>query len=586
MRRKDAHSAEIEGSWRIRFDGTRKEALETGRTRLLVTGVVFCLAFLVVAGRLVDLAVLGQAAEPRLAAAGATVDQDFRRADIIDRNGVVLATSLPTASLYADPHDIMDATEAAQKLSEVLPSLNTAEIEMKLNSMGRFVWISRNLTPKQQYAVNRLGIPGLSFQYGEKRVYPHGPEAAHVLGLTDVDGNGIAGVEQYFAEVLSKGDEPLQLSIDIRIQSILRAELIKAVTEFSAIGAAGLVMDVETGEVVAMTSLPDYDPNSPASVSGSSGFNRATKGVYEMGSTFKLFTAAMALDAGTVTLEGGYDASKPIRVARFTISDYHAKNRWLSVPEILVHSSNIGAAKMAVDVGGEAQRDYLKRLGLLSSPAVELPEVGRPLSPGRWREINTMTISYGHGIAVSPLQLASAVSTLVNGGVQYGPTLLRHEQGSSITGERVLTTDTSKKVRGLMELVVKHGTGKNAAVAGYRIGGKTGTAEKQVAGGYRKKDLISSFVGAFPMENPRYVVLALVDGPHGNKRTFNYATGGWVAAPMVGRIIERMAPLMGIAPTKLEGGDARRIAKPTKGTLMVALREAIADARETQGASH
>ncbi|MHA1597218.1 MAG: penicillin-binding protein 2, partial [Alphaproteobacteria bacterium] len=262
--------------------GDPGQCMEVGRNRLLVTGVMFMIAFAAIGIRLVDLAFFDGAAEFRSAAdarSGKLVPSG--RADIIDRNGVVLATSLPTASLYADPRDIMDAGDAAQKLSDVLANLNAAEIEIKLKSSSRFVWISRNLTPKQQYAVNRLGIPGLAFKYGEKRVYPHGREAAHVLGLTDVDGNGIAGVEKYFAEVLDTGNEALQLSIDIRIQSILRSELDATVTEFSAIGAAGLVLDVETGEVIAMASLPDFDPNAPASVSGASGFNRATKGVYE-----------------------------------------------------------------------------------------------------------------------------------------------------------------------------------------------------------------------------------------------------------------------------------------------------------------
>ena len=571
---------------RVQLEGSRKRALETGRNRVVVTAILFGLAFSVIAGRLVDLTVLDRTGEPQIAQQADASSWTAERADILDRNGYVLATSLPTVSVYADPREVLDPVDAANRLGSVLPGLDRHEIATKLSSPARFVWVQRNLTPTQHYEINRLGIPGIQFQRGERRVYPHGRAASHFLGLTDLDGRGIAGVEQFFDARLRDRAGPLELSLDIRLQSIVRDELSRAVHEFRALGGAAVVLDATTGETLAMTSLPDFDSNIPDTVRGEAGFNRAAKGVYEMGSTFKLFTAAMALDAGTVTLEDGYDASKPIRVARFTISDYHAKNRWLSVPEILVHSSNIGAAKMAVDVGGETQRDYLTRLGLLSSPAVELPEVGRPLSPGRWREINTMTISYGHGIAVSPLQVATAVSTLVNGGVRYGPTLLRHKDGSSITGERVLTAETSKKIRGLMELVVKHGTGKNAAVAGYRVGGKTGTAEKQAAGRYRKKALISSFVGAFPMDKPRYVVFAMVDEPNGNKRTFNYATGGWVAAPMVGKIIERMAPLMGMAPTAIEVGGVRVAKKPTRGTLLVALREAIADARETRGASH
>ncbi|MCG8511784.1 MAG: penicillin-binding protein 2, partial [Rhodospirillales bacterium] len=466
------------------------------------------------------------------------------------------------------------------------PDLDRQDVVDKLSSRGRFVWIQRNLTPVQQYAINHLGIPGLQFQQGYKRVYPHGRTASHLLGLTDVDGRGIAGVERSFDGRLSAGGEPLALSIDIRIQSLLRDELLAAVTEFRALGAAGLVLDVNTGEAVAMVSLPDFDPNAAETLRGEAGFNRVAKGVYEMGSTFKLFTAAMALDAGTVTLESGYDASKPIRIARFTINDYHAKNRWLSVPEILVHSSNIGAAKMALDVGTDAQRRYLSRLGLLSASGIELPEIGKPLVPNRWREINTMTISYGHGIAVSPLQLATAVGALVNGGLRYTPTLLKRQSGDAITAERVLTPETSKKIRGLMELVVRHGTGKNGGADGYRVGGKTGTAEKQIGGRYQRNALISSFVGVFPMENPRYIVLALIDEPKGNKRTFNYATGGWVAAPVVSHTISRMAPLLGIVPLPVEGGRPLKNEAPASGKLLVALRAAIADAREARGEPH
>ena len=328
---------------RVRLEGTRKQALETGRNRLLVTAAVFALAYLVIAGRLIDLAVWE--AEPRLARVPVLGPAATERADIIDRNGVILATSLPTASLFADPSFVPDALEATDSLVRVLPGLDRAEVLAKLRSKGRFVWLRRNLTPNQQYAVNRLGVPGLAFQRGERRVYPHGREAAHVLGFTDVDGRGIAGLEHYFDAALKSGEEALRLSIDLRIQSVMRQEIKAAMAEFRAKGGAGVVMNVNTGEVLALVSLPDFDPNVPAAARGESVFNRAAKGIYEMGSTFKLFTTAMALDGGTVTLEDGYDASVPIRVARFTIADFHARNRWLSVPEILLYSSNIGAAK-------------------------------------------------------------------------------------------------------------------------------------------------------------------------------------------------------------------------------------------------
>ena len=574
-------------SRRIRIEGARKQALETGRNRIVVTAVVFGLAFMAIAGRLVDLTVLNQPGEPQVTQRTDMPAWTAERADIVDRNGVILATSLPTVSLYADPTEVLDPVAATDKLLTVLPGLDREGTIARLSGTGRFVWVWRNLTPTQQYEINRLGIPGLQFQHSDRRVYPHGDTAAHLLGLTDVDGQGIAGVERTFDARLREDTRPLRLSVDLRIQSILREELAASVAEFNALGAAGIVLDATTGETLAMVSLPDFDPNAPETMVGEAGFNRATKGVYEMGSTFKLFTAAMALDAGTVSMTGGYDASKPIHVARFTISDYHAKNRWLSVPEILVYSSNIGAAKMALDVGTKAQQRYLGSFGLLDAPAVELPEVGRPLVPARWREINTMTIAYGHGIAVSPLQLATAVGALVNGGIRYQPTILNVAEHGAIAGERAISAATSKKVRGLMELVVREGTGKNAQVEGYRIGGKTGSAEKEVDGRYKRNALISSFVGAFPMEDPRYVVLAVLDEPHGTKRTFNYATGGWVAAPVIKRVVSRMAPLMGVAPapTEVEETPLPSQPSPNPGTLLVALRAAIDDAREAQGAA-
>lgn len=532
-----------------RIEGARKQAMETGRNRLLVTGIVLSLAFAAIGVRLVDLTVFQAGGEPRLAQIEPNPEVASGRADIVDRNGILLATSLPTASLFADPSAVLNAQEVADKLITELPELNRQELLGKLKTKSRFVWITRNLTPKQHYKVNRLGLPGLGFQRGERRVYPHGRLAAHALGLTDVDGRGIAGLEQNFDRALRAGNR-IQVSLDIRIQSMMRQELAAAVREFRAIGAAGVVLDANSGELVSLVSLPDFDPNEPSSAGPETAFNRVTKGVYEMGSTFKLFTAAMALDSGTVDLNSSYDASQPIKISRFTIRDFHAKNRWLSVPEIIVYSSNIGAAKMAVDVGTKTQRDYLDRFGLLRPAALELPEVGKPLVPKRWRKINTMTIAYGYGIAVSPLQLASGVAVLVNGGRYVPPTVLKTVAGNSSTGKRVLSEETSELMRGLMRLVVTNGTGRKAAAKGYIVGGKTGTTDKLAVRGYRKNAILSSFVGAFPMNAPRYIVLVMVDEPKGNKRTFNYATGGWVAAPAVGRVVQRMASLIGMAPDR------------------------------------
>ena len=538
---------------RLRLDGVRRQSLEIGRNRLLVTAVVFLLAFGGIGARLVEISILDGGATPQDMAAPDSAALIRGRADIVDSKGIVLAISLPTASAYANPTEVPDGPQAAAQLARALPDLDVAGTRKLLSSGKRFVWLARNLTPAQQYRVNRLGIPGVGFKPTERRAYPQGRAAAHALGLTDLDGKGIAGLERYFDRRLGAGGGPLRLSIDLRVQAVLHRVLSRAQADFRAIGAAGLVMDADSGALLAMVSLPDFDPNLADAAAAGPTFNRVTKGVYEIGSTFKLFTTATALDSGTVTLRDGYDASKPIRVARFTIADFHGQNRWLSVPEILVYSSNIGTARMALDIGGERQRAYLGRLGLLGRAAIELPEVSRPLTPKTWRPINTMTVAYGHGIAVSPVHVATGVAALVNGGFAVRASLLLDADGSR-ERPRVLSPATSAQMRQLMRLVVQKGTGRNADAPGYRVGGKTGTAEKQGAagGGYQRNRLISSFVGAFPMDAPKYVVLALLDEPKGNESTRFYATAGWVAAPVVARVIERISPMLGIAPAPLQ----------------------------------
>jgi cell division protein FtsI (penicillin-binding protein 3) len=535
---------------KIRIEGDRKTAIETGRNRLMVAGALFTAAFAVIGVRVVDVSVFSDTAEPRYSRSIAKDEKHTGRADIVDRNGVLMATSLRTASLYANPRLVLDPEQAALQLATALPDIDVKDIENKLRSNRGFVWLKRHLTPRQQYAVNRLGIPALNFQREERRMYPMGSLAAHALGFTDIDNRGLAGVERYFDKELRTRQENMALSIDVRVQHVMEHELGVAMKKFSAIGAAGLVMDVNTGEVVAMSSLPSFDPNQPGDIDQDLRFNRTTLGVYEMGSTFKIFTTAMALDAGTVSLEGGYDATNPIRIARFTIRDFHAKKRWLSVPEIFMYSSNIGTVKMALDVGIPGHRNFLTSIGMMKPVAIELSETGAPLTPDRWREINSMTISFGHGLAVSPLHLVAGVSAMVNGGIYRTPTLIRREPTEVSVGKRVIAADTSAKMRRLMRLVVENGTGRNAAAPGYLVGGKTGTAEKVSGHGYKKKALISSFVAAFPMHKPRYVVLVMLDEAKGIKETFGYATGGWVAAPAVGAIVQRIAPVLGLRPIK------------------------------------
>ena len=535
---------------KIRIEGDRKTAIEMGRNRLMVAGALFTAAFTVIGIRVIDVSVFSENTEPRYTHSIAKDEKHNGRADIVDRNGVLMATSLSTASLFANPRLVLDPEQAALKLATALPDIDAKVIEKKLRSNRGFVWLKRHLTPRQQYAVNRLGIPALNFQREARRMYPMGSLAAHALGFTDIDNKGLTGIERYFDKELRTRQDNMALSIDVRVQHVLEHELGVAMKKFSAIGAAGLVMDVTTGEVVAMSSLPSFDPNQPNAIAQDLRFNRTTLGVYEMGSTFKIFTTAMALDAGTVSLHGGYDATNPIRVARFTIRDFHAKKRWLSVPEIFMYSSNIGTVKMALDVGIPGHRNFLTTIGMMKPVAIELSETGSPLSPNRWREINSMTISFGHGLAVSPLHLVAGVSAMVNGGIYRTPTLIRRNPSETPVGKRVITAETSAKMRRLMRLVVKNGTGRNAAAPGYLVGGKTGTAEKVSGRGYKKKALISSFVAAFPMHKPRYVVLAMLDEAKGTKETFGYATGGWVAAPVVGAVVRRIAPVLGMRPIK------------------------------------
>jgi cell division protein FtsI (penicillin-binding protein 3) len=525
---------------------------------------LFALAFLGLTGRLVEVGLFGASPDRPAIARVDTAAPLVQRADIVDRNGVVLATSLDVHALYADTRLVDDPIATTVRLAEVLPDLDVEEVGRALASGSSFVWIHRSLTPGQVHAVNRLGEPGLDFLPAQRRFYPTGRLVSHVIGYSNVDTKGLAGIEMRYNDTLrADPTTPLRLSLDIRFQHVLRTELAAAVKEFRALGGAGVVLDVETGELLAMVSLPDFEPNEITQPSKSERlFNRAVLGVYEMGSTFKAFTTAMALDAGTVTLTGGYDASKPLRVARFTIRDYHAQNRWLSVPEIFMHSSNIGAAKMALDVGAEGQRAFLTRLGLLSPAKVELPEVGRPIPPPQWKDVNVATVGFGHGIAVSPLQLATGIAALVNDGELVSPTLIKRAAGDTPVGTRVIKAETSYRMRQLMRLVVERGTGRKADAIGYPVGGKTGTAEKITGKGYDRRRLLSSFVGVFPINQPRYVVLAVLDEPKGHEGTHNRATGGWTAAPVVGRVIARIGPMAGIEPVTLPTPDAEHASAP------------------------
>jgi cell division protein FtsI (penicillin-binding protein 3) len=538
-------------------DGPRKRALEVSHSRVLLGASLFAVVFLVIAARLTAITLLPDGAETAAVMPAKIKTAD--RADIVDRNGVVLATSLTTASLYANPSQVQDPDEAAQMLNSVLPDLNIASTAAKLDSKRGFVWLKRNLTPRQQQAVNRLGLPGIYFQAETKRIYPQGNLTSHLVGFTDLDNRGLAGVERSFDDLLQGGERPLQLSIDVRVQHILHEELNRAITDFTAIGGAGIILDLKSGEVLALVSLPDFDPAQVGEAGEDTRFDRATLGLYEMGSTFKIFNTAIALDSGTATLADGFDATKPIRIGGYSINDYKGKHRFLTIPEIFTYSSNIGSAKMADVFGPELQQAYLKRFGLLDKSPVELPDVGAPFYPSQknWKRINTMTISYGHGISVNAIQLITAVGGIVNDGILREPTVLKREPGEVPEGTRVVSAQTSQQLRQLMRLVVQIGTGKKANAPGYLVGGKTGTADKQKGHGYATNSRLASFVAAFPMNNPRFAILAMVDEPKPNATSHGYATAGWVAAPVIGAVVERMAPLYGLKPVPADALEAQ-----------------------------
>ena len=465
------------------------------------------------------------------------------RADIVDSNGVLLATTLEAVSLYADPARILDPKQAAQRLAPLILD-EPLRLEAKLASNRRFVWLKRHLSPRLQKQVNDLGIPGVFFKKEQKRIYPHKNVASHVVGFTDIDSRGLSGVERFFEGRLAgnqAGKQQVKLSLDIRFQHILHSELNQVMANWQADGAAGVILDAQNGEVKAMVSLPDFDPNHPNRAPADALFNRASLGLYEMGSPFKLFTAALVLEHQHATLESRYDARKPLRLGKFRIHDYKPKNSWLSLPEVLQHSSNIGAAQMALAAGSSEQAEFLADFGMSAPLSIELDERATPTLPAHWNEVEVATIGYGHGLAVTPLHLSSAVAALVNGGVFYQPSLVQSDQIK--VGTRSLSEETSKTITELMRLVVEQGSGRSAAVEGVSVGGKTGTAVKiDYQGGYDKNSVLVSFVSAFPLESPRYVVMVMVDEPV--KKALP-VTGGRVAAPAVGNIIRRLVAVAG-----------------------------------------
>ncbi len=538
----------------IVVEGQRKATGGRARNRMLMTMAVFLGIYATIAGRLVY---FGMQQLDDDSGPGSRVTAS--RPDIVDRNGEVLATDIKTASLYAEPRRIVDADEAIEKLATVLPDIDYEQTYRRLKSGAGFVWLRRQLSPRQQNDILQLGIPGIGFRTEKRRFYPGGPTAAHILGLTNIDNKGIAGMEKYIddqgladlqATGLAVADDlaPVKLSIDLRVQHVVHDELTQAMERFNAIAAGGVVLNARTGEVLAMASLPDYNPNNPYNAHEKNRLNRMSAGVFEMGSTIKAFSIAMALDSGEVTLKDTFDASHPLHVDGFTIHDFHSMGRALTVPEIFIHSSNIGTARMTESVGIEQHRAFLKRVGLLDRMQTELPEVAHPTYPDVWKKINSITISFGHGMATTPLQTAVAAAAILNGGTLIEPTFLpRTEKEAMAVGKKVVEPSTSAAMRYLFRLNVEKGSGRRADVPGYFVGGKTGTAEKVVNGRYSGDKRFNAFLAAFPADDPQYVVLVILDEPKPEKPGLP-ATAGMNAAPLAGAIIRRSAPLLGVQP--------------------------------------
>lgn len=543
-------------------DLDRRRAMEKTRSRLVMAAGGFSVLFLAVIVKLAlativmplephrpekQIAKIVERSAPRASLESAIPGQ---RALITDRNGQPMAISLNTVSVFADPRQIIDADDAVKKMKKVLPRLDAEVALRRLTSDKKFVYLERQITPREQLAINNLGIPGIDFRPTQQRHYPLGRTASHVLGGVDVDEIGVAGVEAFFDKRLREDTSPLRLSIDVRVQAVIREELLAAMTTFQAIGACGIVMDVNTGEVIGMVSLPDYDANDYRKATDDERFNRGVTGMYEPGSTYKLQTAAMAIDNNLVRLWDQFDAAHPIHIGRFTINDFEGKKRFLYFPEVLAYSSNLGAAHIAQLVGGERQRAWLRNMGMFTRVGIELPEAGRPIvqAAANWKEIATLTVGFGHGISVSPLHVVKGTAAIANGGTVYRPTIVALEAGAKPEGERVMQQSTSDLMRRLMRLIVTDGFGKSAEVAGYYPGGKTGTAEKVGKAGYKKHANVAAFMSVFPMNAPRYAVYMMLDEPKGNKQTYGYATAGWVAAPAAGKVIARIGPMLGMLP--------------------------------------
>ena len=541
------------------------------RARVGLAIVAFAGVYAIIAARLVMFALVSDSRIAHHAGAGDAIAT--ARPDILDRRGEVLATDVRVPSLYAEPRHIIDVDEAVELLTAELPDVDPGELRERLSSKRGFLWLKRDITPRQQRDIYRMGLPGIGFLSENKRVYPNGPEVSHLIGHVNIDNQGIAGMEKWLdgqglAALHMAGlatdrlQNPVELAVDLRVQHALRDELVAARAKFHTIAAAGLVLNVRTGEIVAMVSEPDYDPNNPHEALDPTRINRLTTGVFEMGSTFKAFTVAMALDSGKATLKSAFDAHNPLHYGKFEIHDFEPQQRALTVPEIFTYSSNIGAAHIAMAMGVDAHRAFLKRMGQLDRLHTELPESAEPILPKHWGELNTMTIAFGHGLSVAPLQALMGVAALMNGGLLIPPTFLkRSEADAQALAKRVIKPATSELMRYLMRLNVEKGTAAKADVPGYYIGGKTGTADKVVFGRYSKTKVLTDFMAVLPADQPRYLLLIMLDEPQAMPETHGFKTSGWNAVPTGGAVVARIAPLLGIEP---------RLNLPTADQLILA----------------
>jgi cell division protein FtsI (penicillin-binding protein 3) len=489
-------------------------------------------------------------------------EQSIARRDIVDRNGTLVATSIPIYSLFANPNKMLNKKQAIEKLSKVIKISNQTKLLTELNSEKNFVWIKRNLTPKHEESINSLGIPGIGFEKSFKRIYSYNNLLSHVIGYVSLDNKGLAGVERFFDDELLKSenlevDNKLKLTIDVRIQNILNEELDHAIKEFGAIGGTGVVVDPNTGEILALVSKPDFDPHNPGQAKSEQIFNKTSLGSYEFGSVFKILTVAIGLDTKKIGINNLYDISH-LKVGKFNIQDFHNSHGLHTVAQIFAKSSNKGTAKIALDIGQKSFRQYLKKLKLDDQVITEIPEKNIPILSldKQWSDISMATISYGYGVATSVLNLVQAIIPTINGGTLYPLTLIKKDIKSS--GVKVFSSNTSEDIKKLLRLVVTDGTGKKANVDGYMVGGKSGTVNKLNGKYYAKNSRMSSFISIFPSNSPKYLIYVMLDEPKPTSSTSGLATGGATAAPTVGKIISRIISLTGMLPCDIDNPEAEK----------------------------